>query len=63
MKSPPFKKRALAFLEAARAIGAASVRIKDRDGASFECDLKSEALDQTDERNDFDVKPPRRGKQ
>lgn len=62
-KSPPFKRRVQDALEAAQAAGAARVQIKTCDGASFEFDLRPEILGETDEHNDFDIKPPRRGKQ
>lgn len=60
-KSPPFKQRLDAAIAAAKAAGA--TRIKVNPDGSVELDLQPEALGQTEDANDFDVKPPRRGRQ
>jgi hypothetical protein len=54
-RSPAFKQRLLAALEAARAAGVARVKITDG-GRVFDFDLQSAS---TDNLNDFDTLPPK----
>jgi hypothetical protein len=62
-KAPPFKQRLQAAVEVARAAGAARVQVKTCDGATIDIDLRPDALGETTNANDFDTKPPRRGRQ
>jgi hypothetical protein len=55
-RAPPFNRRVQAALDAARTAGVARVKVTDRDGASFDFDLKSIA---PDDLNDFDAIPPK----
>jgi hypothetical protein len=55
-RAPPFAQRIRAALNAARAAGAARVKIVDRDGASFAFDLTGEQSSEA-EANDFDMFP------
>jgi hypothetical protein len=55
-RGPPFKQRLEAALDAARAAGAAHVKVTTSDGATFDFSLK---LPPADELNDFDAIPPK----
>jgi hypothetical protein len=61
-KAPPFKQRVKDALEVARQEGFGRVRLRTRDGATFEFIAGENELPAT-ETNDFDTKPPRKPKQ